>query len=105
MAKAEKKEEKTCFIIMPITTPPSMLDAYGGDPDHFLHVLDCLFVPAVEKAEYTPVRPIAEGADNIPAEIISNLESATLVLCDMSCLNPNGELKVSGESKVSGTFS
>jgi hypothetical protein len=46
-------------------------------------------VPAVEKADYEAVRPIALGSDVIQAEIIRQLETADLVLCDISTLNPN----------------
>ena len=77
-----------CFIIMPITTPENCVDIYG-DPDHFKHVLDHLFIPAVEAANMTPIPPIAKGADIIHAEIIKNIETAEFVLCDMSSLNPN----------------
>lgn len=82
-------EEKKCFIIMPLTTPEFMLDKYRDGKDHFKHVLDCLFVPSVEKAGYQAEPPIAKGADLIHAEIVRNLETAEIVLCDMSCLNPN----------------
>jgi hypothetical protein len=78
-----------CFIIMPVSTPESWLSRYSDDPEHFTHVLEYLFKPAVEKAGYTPVSPIAKGADLIHAEIIKNIEKAELVLCDMSTLNPN----------------
>ncbi|MGD9676522.1 MAG: hypothetical protein AB7V19_07555 [Candidatus Bipolaricaulia bacterium] len=81
--------KKSCFIIMPISTPETHLDRYRDGTSHFLHVLDCLFIPAVTKAGYEPVRPIAKGADLIHAEIIKNLETADVVLCDVSCLNPN----------------
>src|SRR3954469_15870026 len=74
---------------MPLTTPPTALDAYSGDPDHFLHVLDYLFAPAVADAGYELVRPVVRGADLIHAEIIKNLEEAELVLCDVSQLNAN----------------
>ncbi len=77
-----------CFIIMPISTPADLLDNYG-DEDHFEHVLDYLFVPAVKKAGLTPIRPLAEGADLIHARIVEQLENSDLVLCDMSSLNPN----------------
>ena len=33
--------------------------------------------------------PTASGSDLIHAKIIKNLETADLVLCDMSALNPN----------------
>jgi hypothetical protein len=78
-----------CFIIMPITTPESFVPLYSGDKLHFHHVLEHLFVPALEKNKFNPIRPIAEGSDVIHAEIIKNLEKADLVLCDASCLNPN----------------
>ncbi len=74
---------------MPISTPARLLDAYHGDPDHFRHVLDHLFVPAIQKAELEPIRPIVEGSAVIQAEIIKNIEQSDLVLCDMSALNPN----------------
>jgi hypothetical protein len=78
-----------CFIIMPISTPKALLPTYRGDTDHFLHALDHLFVPAVEKAGFEPIRPRVEGAEVIHARIIKNIEKAELVLCDMSALNPN----------------
>jgi hypothetical protein len=37
----------------------------------------------------SPKKPIAEGADLIHAEIVRNLETADLVLCDISALNAN----------------
>lgn len=82
--------EKTCFIIMPITTPSHLVDElYHRDADHFDNVLSGLFEPAIEKAGFKPIPPSAEGADVIQAEIIKNLETADLVLCDISTLNPN----------------
>lgn len=82
-------DEKTCFIIMPITTPAEFLSNYRDGADHFKHVLECLLVPGVEGGGYRAISPKATGADLIHAEIIRNLEQADLVLCDMSCLNPN----------------
>jgi hypothetical protein len=78
-----------CFVIMPLTTPKTVLDRYSGDPDHFLHVLDHLFVPAIEAAGFTPKKPIAEGSDLILAEIVKSLQDADMVLCDISTLNAN----------------
>lgn len=81
--------QKECFIIMPITTPEPMIEKYRDGEEHFTHVLGCLFKPAIEKAGYNPIPPKAKGADLIQAEIIKNLETADIILCDMSCLNPN----------------
>lgn len=83
------KEKKSCFIIMPITTPEGMVEKYRDGKKHFEHVLECLFGPSVSRAGYEPVPPKAKGSDLIHAGIIENLETADLVLCDMSCLNPN----------------
>jgi hypothetical protein len=74
---------------MPLTTPIEAVQDYGGDSDHFMHVLDHLFAPAVEKSGHDIVKPIVSGADLIQAEIIRNLETASLVLCDISRHNPN----------------
>lgn len=80
---------KECFIIMPLTVPEHMMPFYRDGQEHFSHVLDYLFIPAIKKAGYSPKPPIAKGADFIHKEIIKNLETADIVLCDMSCLNPN----------------
>jgi len=77
-----------CFIIMPITTPPALVDRYG-DEHHFKHVLDCLFRPALERAKFRAIPPSAEGSDLIHAQIIKHLEQADIVLCDMTSLNAN----------------
>lgn len=82
-------DTKECFIIMPLTMPETTVPIYRDGEEHFKHVLDCLFIPAIEKAGYRPKPPIARGADLIHAEIIKNLETADIVLCDMSTLNPN----------------
>ncbi len=78
-----------CFVIMPISTPKDMAGDYSGDDLHFAHVLDHLFVPAIEKAGLKVVKPVMKGADLIHAEIVKQLEEADMVLCDMSRLNAN----------------
>ncbi len=82
-------DEKKCFVIMPITTPAPMVEKYPGGEEHFQHVYDHLFKPCIVKAGYAPIPPKTQGSDLIHAGIVGNLESADLVLCDMSCLNPN----------------
>jgi hypothetical protein len=83
------KDKKDCFIIMPITTPLEFVKDYQDDKEHFIHVLEHLFKPAIEKARFNPISPISKGSDIIQAEIIKHLAEADLVLCDMSILNPN----------------
>ena len=78
-----------CFIIMPISTPDTFLAQYGGDTNHFRHVLNHLFIPALENAGLKPIPPAVRGTDVIQANIVKNIENAELVLCDMSSLNPN----------------
>lgn len=80
--------EPMCFVIMPISTPESAHASYS-DADHFRHVLDFLFIPAIRQAGLVPQSPLAEGGDVIQAEIVRNLERASLVLCDISTLNAN----------------
>lgn len=74
---------------MPISTPDRLVSEYGNDKDHFGHVLEHLFRPAIERLEYELLPPTASGSDVIHAEIIQRLETAELVLCDLSTLNPN----------------
>ena len=74
---------------MPISTSHEVASRCEGDKDHFRHVLDHLFIPAIKKIGHDPVIPSAAGADVIHAEIIRKLETEDLVLCDMSALNPN----------------
>jgi nucleoside 2-deoxyribosyltransferase len=80
---------QTCFIIAPITTPEERITLYQNDANHCRHVIEHLLVPAVEKAGFKPLLPIAEGSHLIHAEVIRHLREADLVLCDMSGLNAN----------------
>jgi hypothetical protein len=82
-------ENKQCFIIMPISTPPELIGVYSGDSDHFQHVLEFLFIPAIKQAGLTPIPPVAKGSELIHAEIVKNIENADYLLCDMSTLNAN----------------
>jgi DNA-binding CsgD family transcriptional regulator len=74
---------------MPITTPVSYVETYHNDKDHFSHILQHLFTPAIEKAGFQAISPKSTGSDLIHADIITNLSSCELVLCDMSLVNPN----------------
>ncbi len=79
----------TCFVIMPITTPANMVPIYRDGEEHFKHVLECLILPAVKKAGFEGITPKAKGADLIQAGIVNNLDVSSIVLCDISTLNPN----------------
>jgi hypothetical protein len=88
MTDQAREEGKTCFVAMPITTPAAYFEKYG-DQDHFVHVLDHLFRPALQEMGFAVISPAVLGAELIHAEIIKNLEQADFVLCDLSSLNPN----------------
>lgn len=78
-----------CFVVMPITTPDDHCGRYKNDSDHFIHVMEYLFEPAISDAGLNPIFPISKGSEIIHADIISKIESSRLVLCDMSILNAN----------------
>src|SRR5215831_1294203 len=88
MADNGDREPKTCFVVMPITTPAAYAEP-DGDPDHFAHVLSHLFRPALENLDYEVLPPSVAGSELIHAEIVKKLEQSDLVLCDLSSLNPN----------------
>jgi hypothetical protein len=88
MVDSDHAQQPTCFVAMPVTTPGSYIEKFR-DSSHFQHVLDHLFSPALTKAGYQVIAPTSRGAQLIHAEIIRNLEQATLVLCDLSSLNAN----------------
>jgi hypothetical protein len=52
-------------------------------------VLQHLFTPAIGEAGFETISPQSTGSDLIHADIINNLSTCELVLCDMSILNPN----------------
>jgi hypothetical protein len=74
---------------MPITTPTVRVADYGNDPDHFRHVWEYLFKPAILAANFEPWEPAAIGAQVIPIEVCGALRVADLVLADLSGCNPN----------------
>ena len=80
--------KKKCFIIMPITTPQDYINRHR-DKQHFEHILDHLFLPAIEKAGLEPVKPIASGSELINKRTIEEIERSDLALCDISTHNPN----------------
>ncbi|MBN6057240.1 hypothetical protein JYK22_35280, partial [Nonomuraea sp. RK-328] len=85
----ESVADRRCFVIMPISTPSRLTATYQADSDHFAHVYDLLFVPAIVAAGFVPVPPAARGSDLIHAGIVKNLQEAEIVMCDVSTLNAN----------------
>lgn len=74
---------------MPITTHEDEAARYGGDKEHWKHVMESLFIPAIQAAGYEPVIPAAKGSFLIHGQIIKHLSETDLVLCDLSSHNPN----------------
>jgi hypothetical protein len=87
-AMTSEPAKPTCFIAMPITVHDPEAKLYGDDA-HWEHVIEHLFVPAIEAAGYDPIRPTASGTSMIHGRIVKHLSEAELVLCDLSQHNPN----------------
>jgi len=73
---------------MPITVHDQEADLYG-DADHWEHVMNHLFIPAIEAAGYEPIVPAASGTSMIHGRIIKHLVDSDMVICDLSRHNPN----------------
>ena len=71
-----------------MTTQPTQVEIYG-DADHWDHVLNFLFIPAIKKAGLDPIPPETRGGDVIHRNIMNNLGDSDMVLADMSGLNAN----------------
>jgi hypothetical protein len=78
-----------CFIAMPISMRKGDVETYRGDVEHWKHVMEQLFVPAIVGAGYEPVLPLSTGSELIHARIVQQLAECDLVLCDLSANNPN----------------
>ncbi|MCK4679199.1 MAG: hypothetical protein KAT48_13780 [Bacteroidales bacterium] len=83
------KEKKTCFVVMPISTPVKLQEMYDGGPDHFALVYREVIKPAIERADLYPDPPFMSGTGFITQDIIEKLGSADYVLIDMSTQNAN----------------
>lgn len=79
-----KKEEKDCFVIMPIA------DQEGYPKGHFGHVYENIIRPSCEMAGYNPVRADEVKETNlIHLDILKKLIEAPIAICDLSSRNPN----------------
>lgn len=78
------KETKTCFVIMPISDP------VGYDQGHFKCVYEDIFKPAIEDAGFIPKRADDdESSSMIQVNIIKDIITAPMAICDLSTRNPN----------------
>lgn len=79
-----KKEEKDCFVIMPIA------DQDGYSKGHFGHVYENIIRPSCEMAGFNPVRADEVKETNlIHLDILKKLIEAPIAICDLSSRNPN----------------
>lgn len=76
--------EKTCFVIMPISTPDGYTDG------HFKRVYEHIIKKACLNAGFTPLRADDVLNTNLIAlDIIKNIISCDMAICDLSSKNPN----------------
>lgn len=79
-----KKENKDCFVIMPIS------DVDGYSKGHFLHVYEDIIKPSVEMTEFRPIRADEVKETNfIHLDMLKKLIDAPIAICDLSTRNPN----------------
>lgn len=73
-----------CFVIMPFSDMP------GYEENHFSHVYNYIYKPAIEQAGLTPLRcdEICNGRP-IHENMFKQLFDAPMVLCDVTGDNPN----------------
>lgn len=80
---------KTCFVIMPFTVKDIDQKRYA-DPNHWNEVYEGLILPAVQGAGLRSERDDRDIGSRLIAEgILEKLETADLVLCDLSSHNAN----------------
>ncbi|MBM6550714.1 hypothetical protein [Marinomonas ostreistagni] len=78
------KENKDCFIIMPIA------DADGYEKGHFLRVYEDIVKPAVQDSGFVATRADEVKETNfIHLDILKKLIDAPIAICDLSSRNPN----------------
>ncbi|WP_209327997.1 hypothetical protein [Pseudoalteromonas sp. PA2MD11] len=78
------KENKDCFIIMPIA------DTDGYEKGHFLRVYEDIVKPAVLESGFVATRADEVKETNfIHLDILKKLIDAPIAICDLSSRNPN----------------
>lgn len=76
---SSKKEDKTCFVIMPISDPE------GYPVGHFKKIYEQIFCPAIIESGFVPKRADDDSSCNmIQAQIIKDIVNAPIALCDLS---------------------
>lgn len=79
-----KKENKECFVIMPIS------DSESHEKGHFLRVYEDIIKPAVTNSGFEPKRADEVKETNfIHLDMLQKLIDAPIAICDLSTRNPN----------------
>jgi hypothetical protein len=79
-----KKENKDCFVIMPIS------DSDSHDNGHFTRVYEDIIKPAITNSGFKPTRADEVKETNfIHLDILQKLIDAPIAICDLSSRNPN----------------
>ena len=82
--------KRTCFVLMPFSVRPSELSLYDQDESHWIEVYDGLIAPALRKAEFSFERDDEDKQSRIITDQIwQKIETADLILADISSSNPN----------------
>jgi len=88
-AKSKGKEDKSEKIICGLVMPISEIEGLGTD--HWLNVRKSIERSINDKEENIEVQPVFESEDAglIHSRIVDNLFKNDIVICDVSCRNPN----------------
>jgi hypothetical protein len=79
-------DRSTCFVIMPFSSPSGS----HYSERHFTEVYEDVFVPAIDGANLLPIRADTTLISrHILADLLSTIERASLILCDLSSASPN----------------
>jgi len=91
----DQKKKPICFIIMPFTVREHDLVKYNNDSEHWDQVYCGLIIPAIEQAGLIPQRDDDDYSMRLITEgIVTKIEQADIILCDMSSHNPNVHLEL-----------
>lgn len=78
-------ENNQCFVIMPIGDQDKK-----HTKDHFRKIYDDLLIPAIKSAGFVPKRAGDDlSSSMIQIEIVRDLVSSPMAICDLSTRNPN----------------
>jgi len=84
IAPVSEKNEKSCFIIMPISDHPDY------PPGHFKRVYEYIIKPACEIEGFLPIRADDVKSTNyIALDIVQKIIESDMAICDLSSKNPN----------------